>query len=67
MDARTFFFAVKQMREKQKEYFAEKDFYKKQKLLSECKQLETKIDAEIKRVLILKGLNTEPQQGTINF
>lgn len=67
MDAKTFFFTVKQMREKQKEYFGEKDFYKKQRLLNECKLLESKIDAEIKRVLILKGLNTEPQQGTIKF
>lgn len=52
MNAREFFFLVKQMRQAQREYFASRD----QQKLRACRALEGDVDREILRVMdILEG------------
>lgn len=52
MNAREFFFLVKQMRQTQREYFASRD----QQKLRVCRALEGDVDREILRVMdILEG------------
>lgn len=47
MDAKAFFFLVKQMRQAQREYFATRD----NKALRKCRALEGDVDREILRVM----------------
>lgn len=64
MNAKDFFFLVKEMREQQKLYFQTRDNKVKEKAID----LEKKVDSEIDTTLIKKGLKEGPgNQLQINF
>ncbi len=64
MNAKDFFFLVKEMREQQKLYFQTRD----NKIKDKAIELEKKVDAEIDTTLVKKGLKEGPgNQLQINF
>lgn len=57
MNAREFFGLVKRMRERQKEYSR----YRSPQVLRECKELEGKVDGEIKRAEAVLHARMNPE------
>ncbi len=66
MTARQFFDLTAKVRDKQREYYANKAHgINDLRLLNECKQLEKQLDAEILRVRQI--INKSPVQQTLNL
>lgn len=64
MNAKDFFFLVKEMREQQRLYFQTRD----NKIKDKAIELEKKVDSEIDTTLIKKGLKEGPgNQLSLNF